>query len=178
MTINYLRLILLAMWLGAAVFFSVVVAPAAFSVLDQMHSMNGRESAGSIVGLCLAVVNLSGFVISLLALISGVFRFRKTVGSVIEAASLLITAVATGIGHWVIRAQLQALKSGFTVSINLIPKDDPRRIAFDTLHGYSVKALGVAMIAALIGLVFITYRLRGNAQLVSVATGRDNRGNH
>ena len=164
MTINYLRLIFLAMWLGAAIFFSVVVAPAAFTVLGQIHSINGRESAGAIVGLCLAAVNLSGFVISLLALISGVFRFRKTGASVIEAASLLITAVGTGVGHWVIRAQLQALKSGFTVPIDVIPEGDPRRIAFNTLHGYSVKALGVAMIAALIGLVFITYRLRGSAK--------------
>src|SRR5215204_957265 len=103
MTINYLRLIFLAMWLGAAIFFTVAVAPAAFSVLGNIQSMNGRESAGAIVGLCLAVVNLSGFAISLLALISGVFRFRKTLGSAIETASLLITAVGTGVGQWVIR---------------------------------------------------------------------------
>lgn len=164
MTLNYLRLILLAMWLGAAIFFSVVVAPVAFSVLDHVHSMDGRESAGAIVSLCLGLINLSGFVISLLALISGVFRVRKTVWSLIETASLLTTAVGTGVGHWIIRARLQALKRGFTVPIDLIPEDDPRRIAFDTLHGYSVKALGVAMIAALIGLVFITYRLRGGAK--------------
>jgi hypothetical protein len=73
-------------------------------------------------------------------------------------------AVATGVGHWIIRAQLQALKSSFAVPIDLIPQDDPRRISFDTLHGYSVKALGVAMIAALIGIAIITYRLHRNAK--------------
>ena len=161
MTLNHLRLILLAMWLGAALFFSAVVAPAAFSVLA--HLPNGRESAGAIVSLCLALINISGFIISLLLLIAGLFRFRKTLGGVIEAASLLTIAVATGVGHWIIRARMQALKSGFGAPIDVFPEDDPRRISFDTLHGYSVKALALAMIAALAALVIFTYRSRTKA---------------
>ena len=163
MTINHLRLILLAMWLGAALFFSAVVAPVAFSVLVHLHTLSGRESAGAIVSLCLALINFSGFTISLLALGAGLIRFRKTVWSVIEAVSLLTIAVATGVGHWIIRARMQALKSGFGLPIDQIPQGDPRRISFDTLHGYSVKALALAMIAALVALVIITYRSRTKA---------------
>lgn len=161
MTINHLRLILLAMWLGAALFFSAAVAPSAFSVLVPLP--NGRESAGAIVSLCLALINISGFIISLLVLIAGLFRFRRTVWSVIEAVSLLTIAVATGVGHWIIRARMQALKIGFGLPIDEIPQGDPRRVSFDTLHGYSVKALALAMIAALVALVMIAYRSRTKA---------------
>ena len=38
--------------------------------------------------------------------------------------------------------------------------DDPRRIAFGALHGYSVYVLGLAMIAALVALVLMARTLR------------------
>jgi hypothetical protein len=44
--------------------------------------------------------------------------------------------------------------------IDQIAADDPRRVAFNSLHGYSVNALSVAMIAALVAMVLMARSLR------------------
>ena len=44
--LNVLRLLLVSLWLGAAVFFSSVVAPSVFSVLRAFQVPNVGEIAG------------------------------------------------------------------------------------------------------------------------------------
>lgn len=152
---NYSRLFLLAAWFGAAVFFSAVVAPAAFGVLRSFGLPNTNEIAGAIVTRSLSVINIAGFLISLLLLLT-LFLRRSSVsrtGFIIELISLALIALATGIGHWVIAARMRALRTAMALPIDQIPIDDARRIAFNSLHGYSVKALSLAMIAALVAMV-------------------------
>src|SRR6186713_2827131 len=61
LSMNFSRLILLACWFGAALFFGAVVAPAAFGVLRSFGLANANEIAGSIVTRSLGVVNIAGF---------------------------------------------------------------------------------------------------------------------
>ena len=56
-----LRLLLLCLWLGAAVFF-IAVAESAFAVLPQ------HELAGAVVNRTLAILNYSGLIISVVLL--------------------------------------------------------------------------------------------------------------
>jgi hypothetical protein len=42
-----------------------------------------------------------------------------------------------------------ALRAAMQAPIDQIASSDPRRAAFDALHGYSVAAMGVAIIAGL-----------------------------
>lgn len=159
-----LRLLLIAMWLGAALFFSAVVAPGAFAVLRSYHLVNANEIAGAVVNRNLTVVNISGFVISVLLLGTVLLgRRKKSRAFVLETISLLVMAAATGLGHGVIAARLRALRVGLAVPIDQISANDPRRISFNSLHAYSVRALGIAMIAALVAVVCIAYRARLNA---------------
>lgn len=164
--IPYLRLLLIALWLGAAIFFSAIVAPGAFAVLRSYHLANANEIAGAVVNRSLAPINVGGFVISLVVLVTGFLGRRKNTSRifVVELVALLVMAVATGVGQWVIAAKLRALRVGLAVPIDQIPVDDPRRVSFNSLHGYSVKALGIAMIAALVGFVVIAYRARVDAK--------------
>lgn len=158
-----LRLILIAMWLGAALFFSAVVAPGAFAVLRSYQLVNANEIAGAVVNRSLIVVNISGFVIGLLLLGTVLPGRRKQSRAFIpETISLLVMAAATGIGHWVIAARLRAMRVAFAVPIDQIAPNDPRRISFNSLHAYSVRALGIAMIAALVAVVCIAHRARLN----------------
>ena len=158
--INNIRLLLLASWLGAAIFFSVVVAPTAFRVLRPLDLPNGSEVAGAIVSRTLTFVNTSGLIISLLLLITA-FALKKRFGKpifIIQAVLLVIIAVATWIGEWVIAARMRGLRAGFIAPIDQIPSGDPGRMAFDALHGYSVAALSTSMIAALLAILFMLYR--------------------
>ncbi|MFN2509827.1 MAG: DUF4149 domain-containing protein [Pyrinomonadaceae bacterium] len=162
--LNDLRLLLIGLWLGASVYFSSVVAPSVFSVLRAFLLPNVAEIAGTLVTRTLSVVNVSGFIISLLLLVSA-FAFGKGVGSrsfFLELASLIVVAVTTGIGHWVIAARMRALRVAMVLPVDQIAIDDSRRVAFNRLHGYSVTALSIAMIAALIAFLIIAYRARLN----------------
>jgi hypothetical protein len=145
------------MWFGAALFFSAVVAPAAFGVLRSYGLPNASELAGAIVTRSLSIVNVAGFVVALLLLVT-LFIRRGSVGRVsfiVEALCLVLIALATGVGHWIIAARMRALRVAMVLPIDQIAADDSRRVAFNSLHGYSVNALGLAMIAALVAFVLM-----------------------
>jgi len=155
--INFSRLIILSLWLGAAVFFSVAVAPAAFGVLRSFALPNAGELAGSIVTRTLSIINLSGFAIAVFLLLT-LFVRRVSSGRIsliVESACIVLILIATGVGHWIIAARMRALRFAMYLPIDQVPVDDARRVAFNSLHGYSVNALAIAMIAALVAIMLI-----------------------
>ena len=150
--IHNVRMLLLAAWLGAAIYFSAVVAPSAFGVLRSFGLPNASEIAGTIVTRTLSVVNTSGFLLSLLLLITA-FAFKKAFrrwSFILQLLLLTVVATATAIGEWVIAARMRGLRAAMHGQIDQVPLSDPNRLAFAALHGYSVAALGIAMIAALL----------------------------
>ena len=153
---------MLACWFGAALFFGAVVAPAAFGVLRSFGLPNANEIAGSIVTRSLSVVNIAGFVIALLLLVMLSLRRNGSgrISFIMECVCLGVIALATAVGHWMIAARMRALRAAMVLPIDQIAADDPRRIAFNNLHGYSVNALGLAMIAALVAMFLMARSLR------------------
>ncbi|HEX5874498.1 MAG TPA: DUF4149 domain-containing protein [Pyrinomonadaceae bacterium] len=160
--LNVTRLILLACWFGAALFFGAVVAPAAFGVLRSFGLPNASEIAGGIVTRSLGVVNIAGFVISLLLLATLLWLRRSASGLsfILECVSLGLIALTTAVGHWFIAARMRALRAAMELPIDQIAAADPRRVEFNALHGYSVNALGVAMIAALVAMFLMVRGMR------------------
>ena len=158
--IKQLRVLLLGMWLGAALLFGAAVAPVLFGVLRGAGLINANEIAGSIVTRILSFVNKSGFEIALFALVTGLFvnGNKKILARVAEVLSLAIMAIMTGISQWVIIAKMAALRAAMGGTIDQIPFSDPRRVEFDSLHRYSTTVMMVAMLAALIAF-FITTNL-------------------
>jgi len=155
--LNFIKLILVSMWLGATLFFGAVVAPAAFGVLRSFELTNASEIAGSIVTRCLSVVNITGFIIGLFVLVCLFVSARpKGLRFLFELLAAGVVVLTTGIGHWVIAARMHALRVAMNLPINQIRPDDPRRIEFNNLHGYSVNTLALAMIAALVTIILIS----------------------
>ena len=144
----------LSLWLGAAIFFSAVVAPAAFAALRSFQVANMNEIAGTIVTRALSVINVSGFLIGLLLLVLTVIVERKNIKASFLAGTFALTlmALATAVGHWVIAARMRGLRLAM-VTIDQVSPDDPRRIAFNNLHRYSVISLMVAMLAAVAAII-------------------------
>ena len=139
-----------------------MVAPAAFGVLRSYGLPNAGEIAGAIVTRSLSVVNVAGFVIGVVLLLT-LFAGRGALARwslIAETICLALIVMATGLGHWVIAARMRALRATMFVSIDQLAADDARRVAFNSLHGYSVNALGLAMIAALAALVLMARSLR------------------
>ena len=150
------RVLLLGLWLGAACFFSFAVAPSAFAVLPS------RESAGAIVNRTLAIVNYSGFIFGLILLASA-YVSRQNVNRVklwFEQGALLLLTAACAFGQFVIAARLSDLRASIGRPIDEVAVDDPLRIAFNDLHGYSVTILMTAIIAAVIAFFLLLGRTK------------------
>ncbi len=143
------KLILISGWLGAAVFFSFVLAPALFGTVHAFNVVNANEIAGTIVTSSLSVVNISGCLISLVLFLVGMMIGKdRELFHRLSSIALVVMVAATSIGQWVIASRMRALRTSMLV-IDQVPFDDPRRVAFNNLHRYSVIALAVAMCAAL-----------------------------
>jgi hypothetical protein len=154
------RLLLIALWLGGAVFFSAAVAPSVFSVLRSRNVPNANEAAGTIVTRTLSIINTGGFIIALLLLLSA-FLFRRVMkrrAFFAETIALMIVAITTGVGQWVIAARMLELRAAMGRPIDDVAVDNPLRVSFNSLHGFSVAALGVAIIAAAVALLVIANR--------------------
>ena len=162
--VGYVRVLLIALWLGAAVFFSAAVAPSAFAVLRSFHLEHANEIAGSIVTRTLSIINVGGFLVGLLLLASA-FLFRRTAERRLwraEVISLLVIVAATGVGQWVIAARMLGLRAAMGRPVDEVAQSDPLRVAFNSLHGYSVGALSIGILAGALALFLIARRARPN----------------
>jgi hypothetical protein len=164
--LTIVSLLLLGLWLGAAIFFGAAVAPNLFSVLRGARLPNANELAGSIVTRLLAIVNRGGFEIGLFLFVVRFFasRNQRLLTRLVEMISLALMAIMTGISQWVISTRMVALRAAMQVPIDQVAYSDPRRVAFDNLHRYSVDVMAVALVAALIAFIMIAVTsVRGRA---------------
>ena len=144
--------LLLSAWGGASLLTIAVVAPGAFRALPT------RGLAGAMVGQVLPTVFVSGLVIGLaVALLVG----RRGVGAGATAAALG-SAGACAVAQFLINPKIARLREMAGGSIDAWAKDDPRRVMFGVLHGYSIGALGVAMLAGAVALAYLLYGVRSD----------------
>ena len=163
--LSNIRLLLLGLWLGAAVFFSFAVAPSAFAVLRNLQIANSSSVAGEIVSRNLMIINLSGLIIGLIVLASSFAgsALANRFALWTERIMLLILTLACAVGQFVIALWLRFVKAEIGKPIDEIALDDPLRIKFNNLHEYSVWVLIVAMIAAIIAFFIISGRSSASA---------------
>jgi hypothetical protein len=144
--------LLIAFWVGAAILTIAIVTPAAFAVLPT------RTLAGSLVGRVLPALFLSGILVgATVAVLAG------TAGSAGAAVTAALAACACVIAQFVINPRIARMREEIGGPIDVLPLDDARRVAFGLLHGYSVAALGVAMLAAAVSLGCLIFALRARA---------------
>jgi hypothetical protein len=138
-------LVLLSLWLGAALIVAAVVAPAAFDVLPT------RTLAGALVGRVLPVLFWSGSVIGLLVLWLG-WRVQPTGARTIAALVLIASCL---VAQLVIAPRIERVRAAIGGPLEAIDPSNPLRQAFGRLHGMSVACLGVGGLAALVVVVLL-----------------------
>lgn len=152
-----IRLLLLSIWLGAAVFF-IAVAQSAFAVLPQ------RELAGAVVGRSLSVLNYGGIAIGVVLLLTSflIGRNANKFWKWAERFLLLLIAAACAVSQFVIGLMIMSVRGQMGGRpIDEIPADDPLRAQFNNLHMWSEWVLMAAMGAALIAFFIIANRKFG-----------------
>jgi len=150
--LSNIRLLLIGLWLGAAVFFSFAVAPGAFGVLSDQQVAHFSTVAGELVSRNLMIVNLSGLAIGIIALSTSFVGAALTNRFALwtERILLILLTVACAVGQFVIAIWLRMVKTEMGKPIDEFAIDDPLRIKFNNLHEYSVWVLVAAMVAALV----------------------------
>ncbi len=151
-----MSVIISAIWGGAALIVVTTVAPAAFKVLPT------RSLAGALVGQVLPVLFLSGLVAGLLSFL---LAPRASPRVVLRRVGAVGTIVGCAIAQLVIGPKISALREKIGPSVDALAASDPLRVAFGTLHGLSVLALGVAMIFALVTLIGAALAVRTESAL-------------
>jgi len=138
---RFLLMLCLVVWIGGIIFFSFVVAPAAFSLLPT------QESAARIVSSSLGSLHYIGLVCGVIFLLASflVDLKRATVLRAVMGLMLLSTAIS----QFGITPQMQSIRAAVGGSIQALPPKDAGRAAFDRLHQLSVILEGVVLLAGL-----------------------------
>lgn len=164
-----IRILLLCLWLGAAVFF-IGVAQSAFAVLPS------RDLAGSVVNRTLMIVNFGGLGIGAFLLLTSLIAVagRRKFWVWVERLLLVVVTAACAVGQFVIALWLQFTKAQMGGKpIDEIAADDPLRIQFNNLHEYSVWVLVAGMAAALFAFFVIANTSSGTAASGNKKTTND-----
>jgi hypothetical protein len=148
-----IRLALLALWLGAMLFFSVFVAPAAFAVLPT------RRMAGDVVSRTLGGLEYLGLALAaLLVVVLLASRARRGKAYFVELGLTLAMLVSTLVARFVVAARLHEIRLQFGDRLDALTATDPVRVSFSTLHQASVALTGFNMIAAFVLIVMLVWR--------------------
>jgi hypothetical protein len=152
-SLAFVQVLVLAVWLGAMMFFSFVVAPSAFAVLPT------RELAGALVTSVLSKTDLAGlaagpFLMILIALSWKADRSRTT-NKVIRIILLAVMSGAAALSRLFITPSMVSLRESMGGLIDDVPLEDPLRVQFDQFHQYSVAVMSLAIFAGLI-VLFLT----------------------
>lgn len=140
-----LVLVLLSAWIGAALLMAASVAPAAFAVLPT------RTLAGALVGRVLPVMFWSGIALA----VASIALLHQLPQRGYTTIALVVVALACAIAQLGIAPRIERVRAAIGGPVDALSPTDPLRQAFGRLHGLSVLALGVAMLAAGITLVLI-----------------------
>lgn len=144
--LSNIRLLLIGLWLGAAIFF-VAVAQSSFAVLPS------RELAGAVVSRTLMIVNLSGLAIGLILLATSFIKRLNIAPFWVwtERVLLILLTAACAVGQFVIALWLGYVRGQMGGKpIDEVALEDPLRMQFNQLHQYSQWVLLGAMVAALV----------------------------
>lgn len=147
----------ISVWVGAMVFFSIFVAPAAFSVLD-------RESAGRLVTAVFPRYYVFGLVLGLIALVGVMGRFMADAGRQAPWGALALVVLMVVLTGYTLAFVLPAVESA-RVAMRAAGAEPgstvPAAQAFARLHRLSVILNGVTLLAGLALVCLEAIRSRG-----------------
>jgi hypothetical protein len=136
-------------WLGAVTIVAATVAPAAFAVLPS------RTLAGALVGRVLPVLFWSGVLVSV-ASVAVTWSLPARTARIVASAVWFVGCAAAQL---VVGPRIDRIRAAVVGPMDALAAGDPRRMEFGRLHGMSVGLLGLAAVAALIGLVLLARSL-------------------
>jgi hypothetical protein len=145
------RLAILGLWLGAMAFFSFVVAPSAFVVLQQ------QQLAGALVSRTLGALEIIGIIAGAILIALLFFSRERDRAFLYELIALALMTVSMLVSHFVVSRRMHDLRMSLG-EIAQLAANDPARVEFDRLHQYSVWLMGFDILGAIALIVYLARR--------------------
>lgn len=160
LSIRYLALLALVVWLGGMAILGLLVAPQTFRILQASDPIEGRMLAGALFGALLRQFHLIAYACGGILLVC--FFIMKFVGPPPHAfvarvglvTLMLALALYSGVPVTRELAQVQSQVSG---PVSQLPAGDPLRVRFDRLHRTSTMLMTINMG---LGLVLLFWYVR------------------
>jgi uncharacterized membrane protein len=154
--VRFLQIFSLGTWVGGILFFSAIVAPAAFALFSS-------EQAGNLVNLTLGRLHLAGMVCGVIYLLATAVAAGNPAGLLRPAPLLVLAMIAlTFISQFWVTGNIEALRAQAGGSLQSLPDGSAIRASFDRLHRLSVR-LEVGVLLAGIAALLLTSRPPGAA---------------
>ena len=151
--LRFLQVFALGTWVGSIIYFSAVVAQAAFRVLAS------TDEAGRLVGFTLGGLHYLGVIAAVIYLVASVALARSFRGLAQPAAiGVILMLLLTLASQRIVIPRMDALRARMG-SVEQTPSSNPLRAEFNRLHGISVKLEGGVLLIGLAAL-FLTVRGR------------------
>jgi len=145
--LRYLMLLSLIVWLGGLIFFAFVLAPTVFTVLPTRHL------AGNVVARSIDILHWMGLIAGVVYLGSSLLYSRLSTGDLRPFAArhsiVVLMLVLTLISQFGIVPRMDTLRASMG-EIDSVPPDNPARIEFDALHGWSTRLEGGVLLLGLV----------------------------
>lgn len=155
-TIHYIYLVALAVWLGGMIALGTIVAPALFQTLSSLNPQDGRALAGETFKVVLTRFHTVAYACGGTALVALVVMAILGPRPRHFSIRALILAVMLGVSIYSGRGVLggiDAIQAEVGTLPSRLPIGDPRRIRFDELHRLAsiLMMVNVAGALALLG---------------------------
>jgi hypothetical protein len=152
--VRFLQFLSLGTWVGGILFFSAIVAPAAFSLFSSAQ-------AGNLVSLTLGRLHLAGMVCGVVYLVATAVGARSA-AALVRPTPLLVLAmiVLTFVSQFWVSGNMGALRAQAGAPLETLPAGDALRASFDRLHRISVR-MEIGVLLAGLGALLLTSRRTG-----------------
>lgn len=152
LTLRYVYVLALVVWLGGMVILGALVAPTTFQVLQSIEPSTGRALAGEVFGTAIArfhYVSYAAGGLLLVSLAAMALLGPRPVGYAVRSAliaCMLAVALYSGL---VVSNRIEAIQQDVSGLTSDLPSGDARRIRFDQLHLLSERLMMLNMAGAL-----------------------------
>jgi hypothetical protein len=144
----------LALWAGAMAGFAFVFAPIAIKIVPQM------DTFAALIGAVIRGLSSFGAVCGSLAIAASLARATVPEGRGLALGRIALVAVGLGASAYETRAivpRMEATAAQIPGPIDSVPKDDPRRAAYDEEHHQSTRVYGLAFLCVLAAVVLVPF---------------------
>jgi hypothetical protein len=149
--LRFVQVFALGTWVGSIIYFSAVVAQAAFGTISN------RDQVGAFVGTALGGLHYLGVIAAVVYLIATVWLGRSASALVKPAAlGVVLMLLLTLASQKMVIPRMDVLRAQMG-SVDATPSSNPLRAEFDRLHNISVQLESGVLLVGLAAL-FLTVR--------------------